>query len=57
MDGQRATVGTLLALLAAVGAWLLLSRHIVGFRIRITAMPPARRASPASSSPARCGSP
>ena len=36
MDGQRATVGTLLALLAAVGAWLLLSRHIVGFRIRIT---------------------
>lgn len=35
IEGTRAHVGTILALAIAVGGWLLLSRHIVGFQIRI----------------------
>ena len=41
LDGTRLHIGFLLALLAAVLAWLLIVKHIIGFQIRVIGMAPA----------------
>lgn len=41
LEGTRLHLGAVLALLVAVGAWVLLSRSIVGFQVRVVGQAPA----------------
>ena len=40
IEGTRANVGFLVALLFALGAWFLLARHIVGFQLKVLGQAP-----------------
>ena len=48
LDGTRLHVGALIALAVAVAVWVLMSRTILGFEIKVLGRPPPPAASPAS---------
>ena len=41
IEGTRLHLGTLIALLVALGAWVLMARSIIGFQIRVIGLAPA----------------